>query len=374
MSVNTTLKFKKKLLFILHYSPPLHGAAIVGNQIKNSNRLKNEFKCRFIKIKSSKTLADIGKINPIKLYFAAELYVKVFWALLTFRPQKIYFTANVKSLPFYRDILISILWKFYRIFKNVDIFYHYHMKGVNSFVKQSRWNLILTHFFINDVNLILLSKLLKKDFKCIQSYKKIIFLNNGIEDTMKNKSFEDYIESKYTDMQSLQVLFMSNMFKSKGYKFVLDLANKTRDQTIHYHFAGSWPNSENKEEFFEFIEKNKLFKSVTYHGFVIGDDKGKLLEKTHLFILPTQNDTFSLSILEALSYGIPVIATNQGTIPMILDKESGIILDDVTDLENALLYSKTKFINQKTAIYCRKRFLEYFTNEIFESNLINILK
>ncbi len=364
----------KKILFIMHYPPPIHGATIVGNQIKNSKCIKDEFECIFIKIKSSNTLADIGKINPIKLYFAAELYVKVFWALLTFRPQKIYFTANIKSLPFYRDILISILWKFYSIFKNVDIFYHYHIKGVNSFVSLSRWNLMLTRFFINDVNLILLSKLLKKDFECIHSYKKIFFLHNGIKDMMKKMSFEDYIESKYTEVQPIHVLYLSNMIKSKGYDFVLDLANKTRDQTVHYHFARSWPNSENKKDFFEFIEKNELVKSVTYHGFIIGDEKLKLLKKAHLFILPTRNDTFSLSILEALSYGIPIITTNQGSLPIMIDKESGIILDDVTDLEKALVYAKTNFINQQTAVYCRKRYLDHFTVENFESNLIDILK
>ena len=104
---------------------------------KDSNKLKDEFECKFIKIKSSNTLADIGKINPIKLYFAAELYVKVFWALLTFRPQKIYFTANIKSIPFYRDILISIIWKFYSIFRNVDIFSQYINISNSSFLISS---------------------------------------------------------------------------------------------------------------------------------------------------------------------------------------------------------------------------------------------
>lgn len=52
-----------KLLCILHYSPPVHGASKVGDTIKSSKILKDEFDCRFIKIKSSNTLEDIGKFN-----------------------------------------------------------------------------------------------------------------------------------------------------------------------------------------------------------------------------------------------------------------------------------------------------------------------
>ena len=44
---------KQKLLCILHYSPPAHGASKVGDFIKSSEKLKDEFHCKFIKIKSS---------------------------------------------------------------------------------------------------------------------------------------------------------------------------------------------------------------------------------------------------------------------------------------------------------------------------------
>ena len=89
---------KPKLLCILHRSPPAHGAAKVGDLIASSKKLNKAFDCRFISIKSSHTIGDIGKINIKKFYYVAELYFKVLWLLLSFRPDKIYFTASIRSI------------------------------------------------------------------------------------------------------------------------------------------------------------------------------------------------------------------------------------------------------------------------------------
>ena len=45
-------------------------------------------------------------------------------------------------------------------------------------------------------------------------------------------------------------------------------------------------------------------------GPVIGTEKDKLFQSARLFILPTKTENFGIVVLEALSYGIPVITTN----------------------------------------------------------------
>ena len=213
---------KPKLLCILHRSPPAHGAAKVGDFIASSKKLSENFECRFITIKSSDTIGDIGKVNFKKFYLVAELYVKVLWALLVFRPQKIYFTASIRGVALYRDLLISTLWKVYKLFKQVEVYYHYHTKGVDEFVSASERNLKLTRFFVKDVNLILLSPMLEKDFEQVQTFKKVFYLPNGVENTLKDVDFNKLIESRYKHGESLNILYLSNMIKSKGYFGVLE--------------------------------------------------------------------------------------------------------------------------------------------------------
>ena len=366
---------KPKLLCILHRTPPAHGASKVGDFIEASKKLKENFDCHFITIKSSDAIGDIGKVNFKKFYLVAELYVKVFWTLLTFRPQKLYFTASIKSVALYRDLLVSTLWRAYKLFKPIDVYYHYHTKGVDEFVSGSERNLKLTRFFVKDVNLVLLSPMLEKDFEQVQTFKKVFYLPNGVEDTLEDVYFSKLIETKYKQQKPLEILYLSNMIKSKGYFNVLELANKTKDQSIHYHFAGGWQDPEDEKEFFEYIEQNKLEGTVTFYGFVNGNEKQKLFEKAHFFTFPTryENEAFPLSILEALSYGVPVIATDEGSIPYILDEESGIVLNDVDKLSEALEQAKEKLLNKETAKYCRQRYLNNFSLGQFEDNLIKTL-
>lgn len=362
---------KEKILFILHTSPPKHGAAKVGDFIIESKKVRNAFECKFIPIKSSESIADIGKFNFKKIKYIIELYFKVLYSLITFRPDKIYYTSSIRSIALYRDILISTLWKVYSKFKNIEIFYHYHTKGVNEYVSKSKINLLLTKFFIKNINLILLSPLFEKDFEKVKVYKKVYFLPNGVEDSLKNEDFAKYFEEKYNNIENIEVLYLAHIMKSKGYKEALDLANKYRD--IVFNFAGSFGSVEDKKYFFDYIYKYNL-KNVKYHGFVSGHTKDDLWKRSYLYIYPSKNDAFPLSILESLSFGVPTISTNQGSIPYILDKKSGIFVGNLNELEDVFNFALENFINLKSAMYCRQRYLENFTLDKFEDNLVKILK
>lgn len=367
---------KERQLFILHLPPPIHGASKVGKFIQNSQVINNTSDCWFIPIRSSENIEDIGKVSWKKVYLVIELYIKIFWALIVFRPDKIYFTASIKSVAFYRDLLVSLLWKAYKLFCSCEVYYHYHTKGIDSAVSASPRHLKLTRFFLKGVNLILLSPLLEKDFDRVRTFKSVNFLPNGAEDNVGTENFSSYIIQKYPVKDVLHLLYLSNMIKEKGYFEVLKLAEQTKGEKVHYHFAGGWKSQEDEKEFMDFIIEKGLQEQVTFHGFVSGEQKSALFEQAHLFIFPTRypNEAFPLSVLESLSYGVPVLATDEASIPYMLDEKCGIIFKESTELYETLQLAKTKLVNEKTARYCRERFEDYFTLKQFESNLIQILK
>jgi len=363
---------KSKILFILHRSPPPHGAARVGDFISTSAKLSTTFECEFIKIQSSEKIDDIGVVSLKKLYLAIRLFFELLFALAIFRPDKVYFTASVRGTAFYRDLLLSILWKLYRLFQPADVFYHYHTKGIDSFVSSSKLHLILTRFFLKKVNIVLLSPLLKEDFRKARVYQKVAFLSNGVKDSVSEGSFSENIDRKYDNLSQIQVLYLSQMTKEKGYDEVLNLARHTKNRNIHYQFAGAWQSLEDEEFFYGFVKKYALEESVTYHGFVGGVEKDNLFKASHLLAYPSRNDAFPLTIIESLSYGVPVIATNQGAIQLMLDVKCGIVVDHFADFLSGFERSQLNLINRETAHYCRNRFLREFTLERFENNLIGV--
>lgn len=75
------------------------------------------------------------------------------------------------------------------------------------------------------------------------------------------------------------------------------------------------------------IMDNHLENLVKYEGWVSGAKKDELFNLADIFILPSYIEAVPISILEAMSYGIPVIATNVGGIPSILnDSQNGMLI------------------------------------------------
>lgn len=66
------------------------------------------------------------------------------------------------------------------------------------------------------------------------------------------------------------------------------------------------------------IAEGNLADIVEYKGWVSGDMKTELLNLADAYILPSYNEGLPISVLEAMSYSLPVISTTVGGIPEIL--------------------------------------------------------
>lgn len=72
---------------------------------------------------------------------------------------------------------------------------------------------------------------------------------------------------------------------------------------------------------------------VHFAGWVSGDDKVRLLREADIYVLPSYNEGLPVSILEAMSWGVPVISTRVGGIPELISHEQDGMLIDAGDRE-----------------------------------------
>ena len=95
-----------------------------------------------------------------------------------------------------------------------------------------------------------------------------------------------------------------------------------------------------KTELQSIINECGLSKIVRFEGWVSGDKKVELLNNTDVFILPSYTEGLPISILEAMSYRLPVISTPVGGIPEVVrDGENGFLIKpgDKDALHNAIV-------------------------------------
>lgn len=131
-------KMKPKILFVLHYPPPLHGSAVVGGYIKYSTLINTSFNCRYINLSTSNSIEEIGHFNIKKLKRFWSLILDLKKELFMFRPNICYMTPTAKGAGFYKDLLLITIIKIFRVKK----IYHFHNKGFSERQHNYLYNLL----------------------------------------------------------------------------------------------------------------------------------------------------------------------------------------------------------------------------------------
>ena len=359
----------RKILFLLHLPPPIHGSAMVGQYIKDSKIINTNFDAQYINLSTSKTIDEIGKNPLVKISRYLKILFQVIISLIKDNPGVIYLAITAKGVGFYKDYPIALLAKLFR----KKLVLHYHNKGVG--INQHRsFDSLLYRILFKNSKLILLSECLYEDVVKFVKREDVFLCPNGIP--IPN-AIEEVLPKN--NMVS-QLLFLSNLIESKGVLVLLAALKKLKDNGIKFHcyFVGG-EGDISSEQLNKKISDFNLEEYVTYLGKKYGDDKYEIFQSSDIFVFPTfyHNECFPLVLLEAMMFGLPVISTSEGGIPDIVKNgETGFVIDKQNP--NQLAEKIKWFIdNPEEAILMgekgREYFLENYTLEVFENRLTYIL-
>ncbi len=362
------IKKSKKILFILHTPPPVHGSSIVGQYIQSSKIINGNFNCKYINLGTSKTINEIGNNGLIKLWRYFKIILKTLTQLIEFQPNICYIAITAKGPAFYKDAFLVLLIKLFRI----KVVYHFHNKGVSK--RQDKWldNFLYQLVFRNS-KVILLSEHLYPDIKKYVPKKQVHYCPNGIPE-------HAHIYKKDKNNSIVEILFLSNLIESKGVFVLLEALKILKNRNIKFHctYIGS-EGDVSKELFQQMVEKLSLSDAVHYVGRKYGAEKENFFANANIFSFPTyyDNECFPLVLIEAMQFSLPVISTFEGGIPDIVEdgKTSFLVPQKNTEAlaDKLEVLITNPQLRKKMGEAGRLKYEKEFTLDRFENRLNDIL-
>lgn len=257
------------------------------------------------------TVVNNGKIRKIWALIKA-LFSFLYW-MIFHKEIKIIHIHGASNASFWRKRLFIRIAKYYK----KKIVFHCHGAEFKSFTKVHHKAVSKTLSKCDCI--IALSKSWKRWFEEEFHHPNVVVIKNVIpQPVIKDKSEADGI---------FRVLFLGRLGKRKGIYDLLDvmIANKNAyNGRLQLLLGGDG----DIEEVNQIIAKEKLENIVKYEGWVSGEKKVELLNMADAYILPSYNEGLPISVLEAMSYELPIISTRVGGIPEILeDGTNGFIME-----------------------------------------------
>lgn len=350
--------------------PPVHGASIMGSYIINSKLVSNNLQCKYINLSASKKLEEVGLLNINKLFFLPINFFNILITALRFNPDIIYLTPSSWDWGFYRDFIVVSTLKFF----NFKVLLHFQNKGSKTWLSKKR-NKFLMKLYFNKLKIILLGKSLYDEKAPYINKKDVYFCPNCAPEPI----FNQLLETKKTN-ETVNFLYLGNMIIEKGPYDLLEACKVLVDKGYKFNckFVGGWKDI-NEIEFRDKLISLQLNEYVCLLGPKYDNEKIEILKNSDVFVFPTyyHGECFPLVLIEAMSYSLPAISTNEGAISeIIVDNETGFIVDskNIESIAEKMEYfilnpNMIKVMGEKA----KNMYDESFTLNKFENNILNII-
>ena len=360
----------ERILFIAPFPPPVHGSAMVSQQIRDCRVINSVFRCDYVNLSTSRRMDEIGKHSAVKLWRMALAFIKTFWLLLIKRYSLCYLAITCHGGGFLKDAPFVLICKLF----GRKIIIHQHNKGMTADVDRwpYRWLLPLVY---KNAKVILLSWLLYPDIERVVPKENVVVCPNGIKES-------NTVPSPKAENAVPHFLFLSNLMESKGVFVLLDALEILARKGLSFYcdFVGGETKEIDNKRFNLEVNRRNLGRQVIYHGRKYGAEKDVFFEQSDIFVFPTYygNECFPLVLLEAMAHQLPIVTTNEGGIPdVVQDGVNGIICprQDAPAVAAALeRLANDSALRRQMGAAGRKRLLEEFTEEVFLERMREILK
>ena len=193
----------------------------------------------------------------------------------------------------------------------------------------------------------------KTDFViCQGTYWKEFFNTVTNVEMSKLRVINNWIDpSKYTHTTQsihspIRLLFLGWVERNKGIWDLLEVMQMLSEEEVELTIAGK---GKEYDVFIAAVKERNLDHKIKFEGWVVGEDKYRLLEGSDIFILPSYREGLPNSLLEAMSSGKAVIVSDVGAVSdVVVSGSNGMLITpgDVEGMAKAIMH----YVNNKQSI------------------------
>lgn len=124
----------------------------------------------------------------------------------------------------------------------------------------------------------------------------------------------EIVKKKKFNKGKIKILSVGKFQKRKNHFLLINaIADISKKINLELNIVGEYQTLKEKKykkKVFDYIKFKKLNKIIKVHNFIPHKEIFKFYKKFDFFVLPAENEIASVSIIEALGYGLPVICSD----------------------------------------------------------------
>lgn len=276
------------------FPPPIHGMAVFTKTI--TKRLDRPVVINL----SPQSLARTWKSVCFKAWRVACGVWRLLWNARSIGCVYLAFSGGFGQI--YDVIFIA----FSRVVRKRLVIHHH----AYSYIARHRLLTAIAIFIAGDAVHVVACDKMAKDLRSTYRVRRISIVSGVV--TVKGSS-------EHSTGALRTVGFLSNLSEEKGISEFLAIARRLGVDGIRFRIAGAVHTKQS--------ERDVRASGVEYVGPVYGSSKDLFLRSLDVLLFPTRNESEGIVMHEAMSYGIPVIATSCGCIPSVIRHNCGAVFE-----------------------------------------------
>lgn len=304
MTTDNSKNSKKKICMIVQ-DPEVKGGIAAVTSGYYGSVLEQDFDVTYIE-----SYCDGGKLK--KLVKALSAYRKLRRLLRTDAPDLVHVHSSFGPSFFRKYPIIHMAAK-----RGIPVVNHIHGSALDElYTNAPSWKKRMVEKSYGEcAKIIVLSEEWKKKISAIVPAERIEVVSNYSK-IKRELIAQDNLDARF---EKKQVLYLGRFDDLKGVVDIPAIADivKKKLPNVTFILAGSGETEPTEAE----IKRLHLEETVILPGWIRGDEKEKLLRESSIFLLPSHMEAMPMSILEAMGYGLPIVSTEVGGIPQVVEKD-----------------------------------------------------